>query len=201
MKPTLRVLGPLILAATACESSTAAPREWTPADHTHTTSGGQVTGAPPASGSPMATLGLDDVTIVTWRGQCVRCHGTIGMGDGPEAPMTRPPDLTDPAWQRSVKDDAIVQVIRAGRGKMPPFTALPEGTLRGLVRLVRLLDASRDVPGAPARAGAPSSSARPPASGAAPAPPAGAQAGSAGVAPRALASGAPLPPAVGSAQR
>ena len=74
------------------------------------------------------------------------CHGTVGRGDGPQGPMVRASDLTRPAWQASVTDAQIAQTIRTGRGSMPAFD-LPESTVNGLVRLIRLLDMSRAAPG------------------------------------------------------
>ncbi len=96
--------------------------------------------------------GIDEVTVVAWRRNCTRCHGTLGRGDGPDGPLTRARDLSDPAWQRSVSDSSLAQSIKSGRGVMPAFD-LPEATLAGLVRLVRLFDAARREPSAPAPSG------------------------------------------------
>jgi hypothetical protein len=63
--------------------------------------------------------------------------------------MTKPRDLTDPAWQASVTDEAIAEAIRRGRGAMPAFP-LPEGTMRNLVALVRLLGGAGRPPAPPA---------------------------------------------------
>ena len=82
--------------------------------------------------------GLNEVVIVAWEQNCVRCHGRFGRGDGPQGPMVHAADLTNEAWQATVKDDDIFKSIHDGRGLMPAFP-LPESTLRALVQLVRLL--------------------------------------------------------------
>jgi hypothetical protein len=94
---------------------------------------GQVTGE--ATANP---AGLDQVTLSTWQNNCVSCHGRIGAGDGPQAPLYQPRDLTDPAFQSAVSDEQLLTSIQQGKGKMPGFS-LPEATARGLVRLIRLL--------------------------------------------------------------
>ena len=52
-------------------------------------------------------MGLDDVTIVTWRRSCLSCHGAFGRGDGPQGAAVKARDLTDPAWQASVSDEEL----------------------------------------------------------------------------------------------
>jgi hypothetical protein len=75
------------------------------------------------------------------------CHGENGRGDGPGAAAltVKPRNYTDPAWQKSVTDDAIKAIIVKGGGAvgkdpgMPPHPDLgakPE-VLEGLVKLVR----------------------------------------------------------------
>lgn len=131
----------LLVAAPSCEQQAPDLREWRPADHDHTTNPGsdQVEGGPDAGTAPeLAAHGLNEVVIVAWEQNCVRCHGRFGRGDGPQGPMVHAADLTNSAWQQSAKDDDIVKVIRDGRGLMPAFP-LPEPTLRALVQLVRLL--------------------------------------------------------------
>lgn len=164
-------------ALAACNSAPGDLRTWRAEDHDHTTNPGedQVVSGPDAGPSPeLARVGLDEVTIIAWNQNCVRCHGRIGRGDGPQGAMVRAIDLTNPAWQRSVTDDQIAVSIKNGKGQMPPF-ALPDSTIRSLVRLVRLLDSSKanepagapDAPDAasgsapPAKSGSPASSARP----------------------------------------
>lgn len=130
--------------ALGCQRDPEDLREWVPSDHDNSEQD-----TPPANQTPdtsdspsQGQFGIDEVTIVAWRRNCVSCHGQIGRGDGPQGAMVKARDLTDPEWQRSVTDDQIVAVIRQGKGSMPAFP-LPENTVEGLVRLIRLLDAGR----------------------------------------------------------
>jgi cytochrome c oxidase cbb3-type subunit 3 len=128
-----------------CQSQPENVREWRASDHDHTSEpGNDQVAVPPDGGTApeLAAHGLDEVTLVAWQQNCTRCHGVIGRGDGPQGPSMKATDLTNPAWQRSVKDEQISRAIREGRGLMPPF-ALPESTVAALVRLIRLLDMSR----------------------------------------------------------
>jgi mono/diheme cytochrome c family protein len=125
----------------ACNAPPSDLREWRPEDHDHTTNPGaaQVVGGPDAGPSPeLAQAGLDEVTLVAWRQNCVRCHGVLGRGDGPQGRMMNATDLTNSAFQTGTTDEKIATVIKQGRGAMPPF-ALPDTTIASLVRLVRLL--------------------------------------------------------------
>jgi cytochrome c oxidase cbb3-type subunit 3 len=169
-----RLLSVLVLGCSfaACDKPAGDLRTWRLDDHDHTTNPGQdqVVAGPDAGTAPeLARVGLDEVTVIAWQQNCTRCHGQIGRGDGPQGPMFRATDLTNPTWHRSVTDEQIALVIQKGRGQMPPF-ALPESTVKSLVKLVRLLDVSK-IPehgGAPARSGAPAASGAPVASGAKP---------------------------------
>jgi hypothetical protein len=86
--------------------------------------------------------------------------------------MTKPRDLSDPAWQLSVTDEAIAAAIRNGKGRMPAFP-LPEATVQNLVALIRLLggqgQARPATSGPPPGASAPGSA--PPAPGSSASPP------------------------------
>ncbi len=138
--------------------------EWTPADHDNQTQPqpNQVDIENPSPGMPSGeALGLNDVVLATWKQNCVPCHGIIGRGDGPQAATTRPRDLTDPTWQRVAIDSEIIHTIKKGRGRMPAFGQIPDETVQGLVRLIRMLNASpppdsaTPTPSASAQAGAP----------------------------------------------
>jgi len=146
------LLGSLALLA-ACERSSADLREWTPADHDHTSNPSETqVQVQPDGGSPLARFGIDEVTLVAWKQNCIRCHGSLGQGDGPQGPMTRARDLTEPAWQASTSDEAMARSIREGKGLMPAFQ-LPEATVTTLVRLVRLFNAERLRQAVPAASG------------------------------------------------
>jgi mono/diheme cytochrome c family protein len=172
----------------ACNAPPSDLREWRPEDHDHTTNPGaaQVAGGPDAGPSPeLAQAGLDEVTLVAWRQNCVRCHGALGRGDGPQGRMMNATDLTNSAFQTGTTDEKIATVIKQGRGAMPPF-ALPDTTIASLVRLVRLLGKAslEEQPAASPSGAAPSPS------GAAPAP-SGAAVPTARTAPTAVRSAAP----------
>jgi mono/diheme cytochrome c family protein len=125
----------------ACRRDPDDLRDWRPEDHDHTSSPStaQVAEAPPDAAPDPS--GLSDVTIAAWKQRCVTCHGTVGRGDGPQGAMVRASDLTRPDWQAKVSDEQIAVTIRTGRGSMPGFD-LPDSTVKGLVRLIRLLNAS-----------------------------------------------------------
>lgn len=135
-----------LLAATtslliACERPAADLREWRVSDHDHTSNPNETqVEVKPDAGSRLGAQGVDEVTIVTWQENCVKCHGAVGAGDGPQGPMTHARDLTNPEWQAATTDAIIAQSIRDGRGRMPAFK-LPDSTIASLVRLVRLFDA------------------------------------------------------------
>lgn len=160
----------LVLLATACDKAPADLRPWRPSDHDHTSEPGNDQVAADAGVSPeLAKRGLDEVALVAWEQNCVRCHGRFGRGDGPQGAMVHAADLTSPRWQSSVTDEQIRVAIRDGRGLMPAFP-LPDSTLGTLVQLIRLLGEARGQAEAAAAAApsgaAPTPSARPLGSGA-----------------------------------
>ncbi|NVB82559.1 MAG: c-type cytochrome [Kofleriaceae bacterium] len=83
----------------------------------------------------------------TFQTLCVTCHGESGRGDGIAAKNLdpKPRNYTDKAWQASVTDDQIKEIIvkgGAGVGKSPVMPASPQfehkpGVLNELVRIVR----------------------------------------------------------------
>lgn len=83
----------------------------------------------------------------SWRGDCARCHGQSGRGDGPESATSGAPDLTRAEWHAAVTDSAIAGVIRAGRGKMPAHELPPE-VVEALVARIRALSPTVDGGGA-----------------------------------------------------
>jgi cytochrome c553 len=67
----------------------------------------------------------------TFNTLCVTCHGTSGTGDGIAAANLnpKPRNYTDRAWQASVTDDQIRQIILMGGaavGKSPVMPASPQ---------------------------------------------------------------------------
>jgi mono/diheme cytochrome c family protein len=83
--------------------------------------------------------GIDDVVLATWKQTCTPCHGLIGRGDGPQGAVLHPTDLTSAVWQGRAIDSEIAYTIHKGRGRMPGFAHIPDATVAGLVRLVRML--------------------------------------------------------------
>jgi cytochrome c oxidase cbb3-type subunit 3 len=139
-----RALFPLLLCLApvtgGCNERPSDLREWRASDHDRSDASpaqqGQVDPAAAASAMP----GLEDVTIVAWSQNCTQCHGQLGRGDGPRGPMLKATNLSDPAWQSSVTDEQIAAAIKLGRGAMPSFSQLPEGTIAKLVKLVRMMN-------------------------------------------------------------
>jgi mono/diheme cytochrome c family protein len=128
----------------ACDNAVGSPvREWTPADHTNqgNPSSGQIDTKQKRAGmDKLEAQGVNDVVFAAWKANCVTCHGMTGKGDGPQGPMMRPPDMTSPAWQRTRIESEMAHAIKNGRGRMPAFGHLPEKTIEGLVKLVRMLN-------------------------------------------------------------
>lgn len=179
----------LAILGVACNRSADDVREWRADDHDHQSEPdqGQVVGRTAAEeqrdNAAVGLAGLSEVVIVAWKRSCTSCHGMIGQGDGPQGAALHARDFSDPSWQASVTDEQIGVSIRRGKGSMPAFD-LPDDTLRGLVRLIRLLDGSRAARAAasetPAGSAAPGSSAAPATGGVRPgAAPSGAPAASA----------------------
>ena len=124
--------------ASGCDQPPDASTVWTPADHDkQEQSRGQQAAQPLSSAARGAQL-----VEAAWMQSCARCHGPRGVGDGPEGPMVKAPDLTDAEWQAKVKDDEMAEIIRKGKALMPPSN-LPEPLIQGLVARIRALRAAK----------------------------------------------------------
>jgi Cytochrome C oxidase, cbb3-type, subunit III len=127
----------LLSLGVACDDPAPDLAEWTVEDHTHQSERKQrrqtAISKPATYTQPSKRNTLVEVT---WVKQCANCHGTRGKGDGPQSPMVKAKDLTVDAWQSSVTDQQLLEVITKGKGKMPAFN-FPESMLTGLVAHIR----------------------------------------------------------------
>lgn len=142
MQTTIAMLV-LSLAAVACSKSeekpAPAPVATQPAKPADTTASGGGGGGGGGAG------GGEAKTIFTTR--CATCHGTEGKGNGPAAiTLTpKPRNYTDAAWQKSVTDDNLREIIVKGGaavGKSPLMPPNPDlenkpDVVNGLVAIVR----------------------------------------------------------------
>jgi hypothetical protein len=98
-------------------------------------------------GGPTVTLADRKEAETLFTNLCVTCHGQSGTGDGPGAVALdpKPRNYTDKAWQASVTDEALREIIVRGGaavGKslnMPPNPQLRDkpGVVQALVEKVR----------------------------------------------------------------
>ena len=133
----------LVLAAAACEKNNKPPPPSSGAPGAQTESGpGNRPGGGGGAGGPGAAEAQQMFGQV-----CATCHGPDGTGNGPAAASLnpKPRNYTDPAWQASISDEQIKQIIvRGGQamGKSPmmpgnaELRAKPE-VLDGLVAIIR----------------------------------------------------------------
>ncbi len=94
-----------------------------------------------------AALAPADEAKQTFATVCSACHGTQGKGDGPAAATLdpKPRNYTDKAWQASVTDEQLRNVILKGGaavGKSPLMPANPQlqdkpEVIAELVKIVR----------------------------------------------------------------
>jgi mono/diheme cytochrome c family protein len=83
-----------------------------------------------AAGIPAAARQEADQIFAS---RCTPCHGEAGMGNGPASKGLTPPprNFHDKAWQASVTDEHIEQIIQYGGaavGKSPAMPANPDLT-------------------------------------------------------------------------
>ena len=116
-----------LLVALACGGEGQAPApDAAPSPATATAT---ATAPAPAAAAGGEAASAEAEQIFTTR--CVTCHGPQGAGDGPaSAGLTpRPRNLQDPAWQASVTDAHIEQIVQYGGaavGRSPAMPANPD---------------------------------------------------------------------------
>ena len=103
----------------ACDSRKAPTREWQPSDHGQPAQDDPSRMAAPAEpeegGPERAAAALFNVS-------CAGCHGRDGKGLGAQRPPGgQLPDFTPRAFHAQRSDAQLADVIRHGRGLMPPF--------------------------------------------------------------------------------
>src|ERR1700720_2938309 len=91
---------------------------------------------------PTATQGQSDAAKL-YKTNCALCHSADGSGDSPSGKALHAKDLRFEEVQKQ-SDDALAEVITAGRGKMPSFGAKlkPDGVQK-LVAYIRSLAAKK----------------------------------------------------------
>ncbi|HYM80859.1 MAG TPA: cytochrome c [Candidatus Limnocylindria bacterium] len=90
--------------------------------------------------APMA--GGGDLGAAVYTKRCVLCHGSEGKGDGPGAAglNPKPRNHTDGAYMNARTDADLLNVIRNGKGSMPPWgKILSEAEIQAVLAHVRTL--------------------------------------------------------------
>ncbi|HMA96438.1 MAG TPA: hypothetical protein VKP30_27320, partial [Polyangiaceae bacterium] len=104
------------LLCVACQSPSQKVRPWQASDHDQaevTASSEEVQQPAPVGSSPHSSEGSGAARAMkAWIAQCVRCHGRVGAGDGPDGPASGARNLSDPAWQAATSDERIAEGIR-----------------------------------------------------------------------------------------
>jgi mono/diheme cytochrome c family protein len=103
----------------------------TPAEPTRAAPAAPPTVAPPGAAPSATSAAAESEAQQIFETRCVTCHGPRGEGDGPaSAGLTpRPRNFTDPAWQKSVTDAHIEQIVQYGGaavGRSPAMPANPD---------------------------------------------------------------------------
>jgi mono/diheme cytochrome c family protein len=132
-----RALMTSTLLLSACGAEPAPLREWRPDDHGEPSqlAGQAEAESPSAAAQPDAPGGQARAAEALFNVSCASCHGRDGKGGGPGMPPgAQVPDFSAPEFQASRTDEALAQVIRDGRGMMPPFGK--QVTAEGLTVLV-----------------------------------------------------------------
>src|SRR5262245_11155284 len=102
--------------------------------------GGSCTNSPSTGGQPSRAQTM-------WLTKCAVCHGIDGSGNGPSADSFEPTprNYTDPAWQASITDEQIKEIILKGGANLGKSPAMPSNpllrdrpeVLDGLVKIIR----------------------------------------------------------------
>jgi len=74
--------------------------------------------------------------------RCALCHGPGGKGDGPASAALnpKPRNHTDGAYMNAQTDEALMEVIRNGKGVMPPWgSVLSDEEIKAVLEHVRSL--------------------------------------------------------------
>jgi mono/diheme cytochrome c family protein len=130
-----------------CEQRVTPTREWQPSDHGQPSVADPdrtpTPAAPEEGGSERAADALYNVS-------CAGCHGRDGRGQGPQRPAGAPmPNFSDPQFQAQRTDAQLAEVVRQGRGLMPPFgKQVNDQGIEALIAKVRRFA----VPGEPVKA-------------------------------------------------
>jgi len=85
---------------------------------------------PPAATSPSEMQAAAEAQQV-FKSRCATCHGADGSGTGPVSKGLVPPprDFRDTAWQQSVTDEHIANIVKFGGaavGKSPTMPGNPD---------------------------------------------------------------------------
>lgn len=101
----------------------------------------------PTEAAPAAAASPADEAKKIFDTRCAACHGKTGRGDGAAAASlpVKPRDYRDAAWQDSVKDDYLADVIVNGGasvGKSPLMTPNPDlktkpEVVKEIIKLIR----------------------------------------------------------------
>jgi len=116
--------GLLLLVVLACGGESEAPSAPAPAAPAPAPAAAP---AAPAAGGAAASDAARVEAEQIFKTRCVTCHGPEGAGNGPaSAGLTPPPrNFQDPAWQASVTDAHIEQIVQYGGAAVGKSAAMP----------------------------------------------------------------------------
>lgn len=110
-------------------------------DATTTPPDAGTTTTPPAGTDPNATV-ASGAGAQIYAQRCALCHGAEGRGDGPAAASLnpKPRNHTDGSYMNAQTNDALLAVIRDGKGAMPAWkSVLSEEEIQAVLQHVRSL--------------------------------------------------------------